>query len=144
MANRGNIRQVVAYLRKAGGDVMDRAKDEVQATGLEVRNEAMRAAPVDLGKLRQSIQVNPERNREAITITAGNISDNSRNYAAFVEFGTGRKVQVPRGFEKMAMQFKGRRQVQGMRARPYLVPAFNRGRVRLYNRLKRLANEVGG
>jgi hypothetical protein len=57
--------------------------------------------PVDMGQLKQSIgstKASIELNRSVIFANT--------NYAANVEFGTGSKVKVPSGFEKLASQFK--------------------------------------
>jgi HK97 gp10 family phage protein len=53
------------------------------------------------------------------------------NYAAYVEFGTGRMVQVPPEMTEIAMMFKGRgiREVN-LPARPFLYPALVKGRPR--------------
>ena len=58
-------------------------------------------------------------------------------YAAFVEFGTGRKVKVPKGLENYAMQFKGKgvREVN-LPARPFLFPAVEKAKKLYINDLK--------
>ena len=58
-------------------------------------------------------------------------------YAAFVEFGTGRKVKVPKGLESYAMQFKGKgiREVN-LPARPFLFPAVEKAKKLYINDLK--------
>lgn len=65
------------------------------------------------------------------------------HYAPYVEFGTGGLVDVPKGLEAYAIQFKGAgiRQVN-LPARPYLFPAYEAERIRLIERLKKdLLNE---
>ena len=60
-------------------------------------------------------------------------------YAAFVEFGTGRKVNVPGELTAYAMQFKGKTgRIVNNIARPYLYPAFFRERVIIFEKLKNL------
>jgi hypothetical protein len=119
-----NARQVRQYIIRVGGKLLQDAKDETQFQGLNLESQAKRRAPVDTGKLRQSIQARPFDEGYAVMVTAGNISDNSKNYAAFMEFGTGAKVRIPRGFEKMAAQFKGKKARVGVRPQPYLIPSY--------------------
>lgn len=140
------VKQVKAYILKVGGQLLDDARDVIQAEGQDIRNRAVLSAPVNNGKLRQSILTNTSPDRNNVTITAGNIATNTRNYAAFVEFGTGTKVQVPQGFQKMALQFKGQRRTIGMRARPYLIPSYLIGARVVATKLKRLVRnyEMGG
>lgn len=111
---------------------------------VKTHRKAVRNAPLDTGKLRQSIQLRVSSDRRSGFVTAGNISDNSRNYAAFIEFGTGTKVSIPKGFEAMAIRFKGTKRIIGMRAQPYLIPSYLQEREYLLNDIKRIIkNEVG-
>lgn len=49
-------------------------------------------------------------------------------YAPYLEFGTGTEVDVPQGFEKMAMEFKGKGIKKiNLPARPHIIPAAYRG-----------------
>jgi len=75
---------------------------------------------VDLGQLRQSIgktNASIGNNRSFIFASAP--------YAAYVEFGTGGTVSVPKGFEEIAIKFKGKGIKQiNLRPRPFLIPSY--------------------
>ena len=60
------------------------------------------------------------------------------DYSAYVEFGTGGLVEVPDELQEMAIQFKGAgiKEVN-LPARPYLYPAFVRGREKYIDELKK-------
>lgn len=51
-------------------------------------------------------------------------------YSAFHEFGTGNLVEIPLGYEKLAIQFKGAgiKEVN-IPARPFMYPAFKNGAI---------------
>ncbi len=52
----------------------------------------------------------------------------AEKYAAYVEFGTGGKVDIPKGWEKIARAFKGKgiKKID-LPARPFLYPSFIKG-----------------
>ena len=86
----------------------------------EIEGQAKVLAPVDMGKLQQSISA----------VQVGKLTWKIQaliEYAPFVEFGTGDLTQIPKGWEEIARQFWTRKQWTGMRAQPYLYPAFKRG-----------------
>ena len=89
----------------------------VQANGSEMAQTARRLAPIDTGKLRQSIR---KRKVEqfAAEVTAG------APYAPYMEFGTGGLVEVPPELAEVAIKFKGRgiKRVD-IRPRPFMFPA---------------------
>ena len=71
--------------------------DITKINALEIQANAKRDAPIADGDLRQSIV--------AIEETEYNWSVGSNlGYAPFVEFGTGKKVQIPKGFESLASE----------------------------------------
>lgn len=62
-------------------------------------------------------------------------------YAAYVEFGTGGRVDVPKGLEDYAIQFKKpNKQNISMPANPYLFPAFFQIKPRIINDIKDFIN----
>lgn len=102
-------------------------------TALIIANQAKMMAPVDAGKLRQSISTQKQGKQATITAAV--------DYAPYIEFGTGRFVDlsdltelgIP---ESYAAQFKGK----GLRdvnlpARPFLYPAARYGLKTLLNKL---------
>jgi HK97 gp10 family phage protein len=94
---------------------------EVNASALAIQSKAKRDVKVDNGTLRNSIQLKEVNVGTKIVYTVGS----ALKYAPYVEFGTGGEVNVPAGYETFAIQFKGKgiRKIN-LRARPYLIPAF--------------------
>ena len=72
---------------------------DVKIVSIDAELNAKKLAPKNLGNLRNSISAKQvdELNWELLA---------SEIYAPFVEFGTGGKVEVPKGFESFAQQFK--------------------------------------
>ena len=99
------ISQVVAQLRKYGKEVENDIADvtELVARGVEVN--AKQLAPTNFGDLGQSI-IATENKKTVWDISAGGLK---APYAPFVEFGTGRLVQVPSEWTELASQFKGKK-----------------------------------
>lgn len=103
-------------------EIQQRADRIITATGSKIAREAKHNLRPQLknnrGGLMGMIKMNYLKPL-AVEIIA------NRTYAPYVEFGTGKKVKVPKGLEAYAMQFKGRgiRKVN-LPARPYLFPAF--------------------
>jgi HK97 gp10 family phage protein len=83
--------------------VQSEIKDEVAASALKIQSDAKKLAPVNLGMLRNSIYLKSNissPNSFMFTIGA------SKKYAPYVEFGTGGKVSIPKGYENYAATFK--------------------------------------
>ena len=94
---------------------------EVNASALAIQSKAKRDVVVDNGTLRNSIQLKEVNIGSKIVYTVGS----ALKYAPYVEFGTGGLVNVPAGYESFAIQFKGTKGYKvNLRARPYLIPAF--------------------
>jgi HK97 gp10 family phage protein len=94
---------------------------EVNASALAIQSKAKRDVVVDNGMLRNSIQLKEVNVGTKIVYTVGS----ALKYAPYVEFGTGGLVNVPAGFESFAIKFKGTKGYKiNLRARPYLIPAF--------------------
>lgn len=113
-----------ALIKKIGKlpiEIEKEVANEVNASALAIQSKAKRAAPVDNGTLRNSIQLDSIFNDKRIIYTVGS----HLKYAPYVEFGTGGEVNVPAGYEDFAIQFKGKgiRKVN-LRPRPFLIPAF--------------------
>jgi HK97 gp10 family phage protein len=94
---------------------------EVNASALAIQSKAKRDVKVDNSTLRSSIQLKEVNIGNKIVYTVGS----ALKYAPYVEFGTGGLVNVPAGYELFAIKFKGKglRKIN-LRARPYLIPAF--------------------
>lgn len=76
-------------------------------------------------------------------VTTGEV-EVRKNYAAYVEFGTGTLVDVPEGLEEYAIQYKGKgiKQVN-LPARPFLYPAFAKAEAELPKEIDKRLKEHG-
>ena len=108
--------------------------NEINNSALNIQRNAKRNVVVDNGFLRGSIALEPI-NELTYTVEA------KAKYAPYVEFGTGGLVDIPAGYEQYAAIFKGKgiRKVN-LRARPFLIPAFENEVPQLLKRLKKIFN----
>jgi HK97 gp10 family phage protein len=116
--------------------IMTDVSNEINASALKIYTDAKREVKVDNSTLRSSIAINPD-SKGSLTYSV----EARAKYAPYVEFGTGGLVDVPAGYEDFAIQFKGKgiRKVN-LRARPFLIPAFEQEKPKLIKRLKDLLN----
>ena len=100
-----------------GNNLEDKGDEIVSVNASEMARNARRLAPVDFGKLVQSIS-RKKLGYLRYGVTAG------VKYAAYVEFGTGGLVSVPEELREIAARFKGRgiRRIN-MRPQPFMWPA---------------------
>ena len=91
-----------------------------EAAALEAQNLAIRDVPKDLGFLASSINIEPNR---AVAPSGVWVLKANSDYAPYVEFGTGGKVDVPEELKNFALQFKGQKDIAGQKAQPYLYPS---------------------
>ena len=137
------FKEVEKALKEFGKEGQAAALDVVFATASDIERDAKSLAPVDLGKLQQSITKTKVTDQVKYKVQA------NEPYAAFVEFGTGALVSIPDGWTDMAADFRGRgiRQVN-IAPQPYLYPAFQKGSRMLFkdlrNELKRLTDKFNG
>jgi len=120
-ANVVGVKALEKKFKKFGIEGQKQFEDITKIQALEIQADAKRQAPVDLGKLRQGI-VTEEVNKTTYIIAA------LEKYSAFMEFGTGMLTSIPKGWEEIAILFKGKgvRQVN-LPAQPFLYPAFMKG-----------------
>lgn len=86
-----------------------------------MQGEAVDNAPVDTGKLRQSITF------DLVPSGLGGSLSANVDYWAYVEFGTGGLVSVPEGFEDLASGFKGKgKRTINLAPQPFLIPAYKK------------------
>jgi HK97 gp10 family phage protein len=112
---------LIKRLGKLSPKIAKEVAMEVNASALAIQSKAKRDVVVDNGTLRNSIQLKEVNVGTKIVYTVGS----ALKYAPYIEFGTGGLVNVPAGFESFAMQFKGTKGRKiNLRARPYLIPAF--------------------
>lgn len=97
------VPQLLNRLNKFGLDGRRLATAITNQTADNITNKAKVRCPVDLGQLRQSIGHTTARityNRSLIFATAG--------HAPYQNFGTGGLINIPKGMEELAAQFKGK------------------------------------
>lgn len=115
------LEKVLKSLNKLPQDLNPKIDATLKANADEIARNAKRLAPVDLGKLRQSIALIKVSDKEyKVIANASNLAP----YAAYVEFGTGGYVRVPAEMQDIAILFKGKgiKEVN-IRPQPYLYPA---------------------
>jgi len=103
MASRINVSKLLSQISAFGYDANRLAVAVTNSTAEDIANQAKLRAPVDQGQLRQSIGKTTARVGYNVSFVFANTP-----YAAFVEFGTGAKVAIPKGFEQMASEFRGK------------------------------------
>lgn len=105
---------------------------ELSFAAEEIRNEAIDAAAIDKGRLKQGISVSKfsEMNYE--------VASNAL-YSPYIEFGTGDLVNVPEELTDYALQFKGRgiRKIN-LPARPFFFPGFFIMRPKILDNIKKI------
>ena len=100
-----NLSDVLKKLDTLESKIEQNVKDELNASALNIQTGAKRLAPVNFGQLRNSIYLKEQNVENGIIYTIGS----SASYAPYVEFGTGGKVSIPKGFEELASGFKGKK-----------------------------------
>src|SRR4051812_24168348 len=95
------LADVIKKVRELGDKKKKVTAELIQETAFNIAAESNRAAPVDMGALHGSTHVTQ-------VTTMGATVEVLKNYAAYVEFGTGGMVNVPQGLEQYAMTFKGK------------------------------------
>ena len=133
--NLNGLKEVEGKLNKLSL-IMTDISNEINASALKIYTDAKREVKVDNSTLRSSIAINPD-SKGSLTYSV----EARAKYAPYVEFGTGGMVNVPAGYEDFAIQFKGKgiRKVN-LRARPFLIPAFEQEKPKLIKRLNDLIN----
>jgi len=133
--NLNGLKEVEGKLNKLSL-IMTDVSNEINASALKIYTDAKREVKVDNSTLRSSIAINPD-SKGSLTYSV----EARAKYAPYVEFGTGGMVDVPAGYEDFAIQFKGKgiRKVN-LRARPFLIPAFEQEKPKLIKRLNDLLN----
>ena len=98
-----NISKLLNQIDAFGEDAQRLAVAITNSTAADIVADAQTKAPVNYGQLRQSIGKTTAR----VGFNTSYVFANAP-YAPFVEFGTGARVRVPKGFEQMASEFKGK------------------------------------
>jgi hypothetical protein len=98
-------KQVKAMFDKFGEEGALRLTQLTEITSQDIERDAKRLAPVDLGALKLNIAWQRPINKVKGLIR--NIITAYMPYSAYQEFGTGGDVDIPPGWEKLAVKFKG-------------------------------------
>ena len=94
--------EVIAELRKIGKDMEKRIDATTQEAAKSIESNAKKLAPKNFGKLAQSISEDKVKDL-TYKVTVNEL------YGAYMEFGTGAKVNVPAEFKDMAASFKNQK-----------------------------------
>jgi len=135
-----NLPKFIRTFKNLGG-TEEQLDDVAFAAALEAIGDAINLAPVDEGRLVQSIglEPRPDIGNAVYSLTA------SVKYAPYQEFGTGDLVEVPQELTQYARQFKGKgiRKVN-IKAKPYLYPAALRAQAKILRDLKKFIEFTTG
>lgn len=97
------LASTIAELRAYGKDIDKMIDAETEAIAFQIETDAKKLSPKNFGKLAQSISHSkPKELQRKVTV--------NELYGAYMEFGTGSKVNVPAEFQQMANNFKGKKQ----------------------------------
>lgn len=96
-----------------------------------VRGEAVDLCPVETGELQQSIKAGFEKFPEPTGIVYTN-----KDYAPYVEFGTGRRGAATRDRASPSVPVSYSEHIGGQEAQPFLYPALNNNRDRIMRGIK--------
>ncbi len=149
------LTETLAKFNSLPDDAKQAIDDELQITAETIRDQAALLAPVDLSNLKQRIEVT---RREPLLYQVSALA----SYSAYVEFGTGTKVNIsplPPDLAAYAIQFKGQGKtgkhpvkIKGrwamvpyqlnLRAQPFFFPAYNAATKDLVKRLKTIIEET--
>ena len=115
-----NISKLLKQIDDFGDDAQILAVAITNVTADGMVTDAKLKAPVDLGQLRLSIGHTTARVGYNKSFFFANAP-----YSAYVEFGTGGRVSIPKGFEELASRYKGKgiRQID-IKPQPFFIPAY--------------------
>ena len=133
MAVRGRD-EIIRNLQRYSQSMIREFEYELLRASSTMEMKAKMNAPVDLGKLRQSIF--HRVNNTELTAEVGA----TEFYAPYVEFGTGQYVQVDSDFRDLAMEFYVNGQGK-TRPKPFLIPAFYSERNKFIQNIKNIVRK---
>jgi HK97 gp10 family phage protein len=115
-----DITRLLKQIDSFGDDAKRMAVSITNVTADDIVSDAKNKAPVDLGQLRLSI-----KKTDATIQNNSSLIFSNAPYSAYVEFGTGGKVSIPKGFEELASKFKGKgRKKINIKPQPFFIPAY--------------------
>ena len=139
------LTKVLKNLERFGDEVKEDVHIITGDNATQIELGAKNNAPVNKiigfgGDLKQGIKA-IELGKSDFKIMAN--STGLAPYSAYVEFGTGRSVQVPTELKEMAIKFKGKGVKEiNLQPQPYLYPAFVKGRTQYLKDLKKLLKDL--
>ena len=115
-----NVSKLLKQINSFGQDANRMAVSVTNETANNMVTDAKLKAPVNLNQLRLSIGKTTARIGYNKSFFFANAP-----YSAYVEFGTGGKVRIPKGFEELASKYKGKgiREVN-INPQPFFIPAY--------------------
>lgn len=133
--NLTGIKEIQTALKGIDTKLTQDLADEMNSSALTIASSAKRLAPIDMGFLRGSIGIDPSANGLTYDVEA------KAKYAAYIEFGTGGLVDIPVGYEDLAILFKGKN-IRKVNIRPqaFLIPSFETEKPKLISRIKKMLN----
>jgi len=96
------INDAIKALKKYEAEVVRDTAKEMNKAMLMTQTNAKLNAPTDTSRLKSSIVTTKAKPSDLVASTVVGV-----NYAPYIEFGTKSKVEVPRGLEQYALQFRG-------------------------------------
>lgn len=99
--------EAIAKLNQLPKRVQSELKAELKLSAETIRRNAIRDAPADQGKLRNSIVVTTNSDVSYSVVV-------QNNYAAYMEFGTKSKAKIPAELTAYAAQFRGKGAATGI------------------------------
>jgi len=98
--NLQGVKQVTEMINRFGKEGVQKSAEIVKGVAYTMQETAQKKAPENNGDLRQSIK--PEEQDKLTWQLVANAP-----YSAYMEFGTGTRVDIPVGWEAEASKFKG-------------------------------------
>jgi HK97 gp10 family phage protein len=124
------IRQMKALSPKVEDAIAKITEGNAQEIVINAKSNARNLGVFDNGKLVQGIEKEPKGKLNQVIFAR-------EKYSAYMEFGTGGKVQIPEELKKVASLFKGNNIKEvNIQARPFLYTAFVKGREEFFKDLK--------
>ena len=123
-------------LEKMSKDAVDEASKVVDEHIFDINREQKTLTRVDTGNLKRSngFSVVDKKYKEIF---------NDANYAAYIEFGTGRGKNIPSELNEYASQFKGRGHSNNIPASPFFFAPFFKRRQKILKDIVKVLQKFG-
>jgi HK97 gp10 family phage protein len=134
------VTALINFIGSVNKNIPKKLKAQTLKSARTVSNNAVRKVPVDTGNLRKSHFITPKTTATDIEVKIGF----NAPYAPFVEFGTGGLVQVPAGFEELAINHKGNGiKKVNLKARSFLIPALLQEKENFEIECQKIVSQLG-